>query len=197
MHTIIIHNIIHNKHYIIQPLQYDCTKLGQRWQGWLLFLYFWLSRERDRWLGLIRIEAKHHRSVLFCQNETWRRFLRASNCHRRTITLWYVKQQRHYCRPRIHRLQKISIFFLFSHPNHSYANLKEKGKKKEIKQVWSVKIDKRDKLLKVVECPFWMEKNVSFGVTPKETCWKNNVNFWRNQIRRDYKAVRNWIIPLA
>lgn len=37
VHIVII-IIIHNKHYIIQPLQYDCTQLGKRRQGRLLFL---------------------------------------------------------------------------------------------------------------------------------------------------------------
>lgn len=58
-------------------------------------------------------------------------------------------------------------FFFFSPrtPNHSYANLKTKKEKEKMKQVWSVKIDKRDKLLKVVECPFWMEKRLFWSDT--------------------------------
>lgn len=72
--------------------------------------------------------------------------------------------------PEYTRLQKIVSFFFFPHSNHYYVN--SKIYKSRLNHAGSLKIDKRDKLLKVnvLSDAEWL-----FGVTPKETCSKNNV----------------------
>ena len=62
------------------------------------------------------------------------------------------------------------------------------------KQVGSLKIDKRDKLLKVniLSDAEWL-----FGVTPKETCSENNVILHKKSDLRTTKQSKNGIIPLA
>lgn len=62
-------------------------------------------------------DKKYKNHGLFCffvrGIATWMRIL-ASKCHRNMINRWYVKQQRRYCRPRIHKITKDCFFFFFS-----------------------------------------------------------------------------------
>lgn len=66
--------------------------------------------------------------------------------------------------------KRLFLFFFFPHSNHYYVN--SKIYKSRLNHAGSLKIDKRDKLLKVnvLSDAEWL-----FGVTPKETCSKNNV----------------------
>lgn len=161
MHIIII---IHYKHWL-----YDSTTPiwlytpGLNITGKIVFL-FWSSHHRS----VTRPRQQRTRTaVCFCTNATWMRIL-ASRCHRNMITRWYVKQQRRYCRPRIHKDYKRLFFFL----TLQSSLCKFKIYKSRLNHVGSLKIDKRDKLLKVniLSDAKWL-----FGVTPKETCSKNNV----------------------
>lgn len=126
---------------------------------------FWLSHHCQMWLSLIR--KVQEPAVCFRKDATWMK-IPASKCHRNMISRWYVKQQRSYCRPRIHKITKDYYFFL--HSNHYYVN------SEFTKAGWitlaPLKIDKRDKLLRV---NVLSDAERLFGVTPKETCSENNV----------------------
>lgn len=68
--------------------------------------------------------------------------------------------------------KRLSVFFFSSHSNHNYAKSQKRKEKKREKQkrkpISSVKIDKRDKLLKLVECPFRMEKRLLWSDTKRD-----------------------------
>jgi len=94
--------------------------------------------------------------------------------------------KRRYCRPRKHKITKKKKIY-FSPPLHDHYYVNSKIYKSILNHVGSLKIDKRDKLLKVniLSDVEWL-----FGVTPNETCSKKIMSYFiRNQIE-DYKAVK-------
>lgn len=108
---------------------------------------------------------KYKNHCLFCKNVTWMRIL-ASKCHRNTIARWYAQTAKKLLQAQNTQDYKRLFFTLQS------LLCKFKIYKSRLNHVGSLKIDKRDKLLKVnvLSDAEWL-----FGVTPKETCSKNNV----------------------
>lgn len=153
-------------------------------QGGLFFLQhfsFWLSHHCEMWLGLY----KNHCFFFVRTPHEW------ESWHQNVTEIWSLDDMSNskdvIAGPEYTRLQKIIVFVFFLHSNHSYVN------SEFTKAGWitlaPLKIDKRDKLLKV---NVLLDAEWLFGVTPKETCSKKITSYFiRNQID-DYKAVKKW-----
>lgn len=136
---------------------------------------FWLSHHG--WNVTSSEKYKNHGSFLH-KNAT--RVLASKMSQKHDQSGWYVVQQRRYCRPR--KITKDYLFFLFflKHSNHRYVN------SNFTKTHWlSLKIDKRDKLLKV---DVLSDAERLFGVTPKRDMQRKIMSYFiRNQTTKQSK----------